>query len=56
LRLAHACDLLSDPAADHIKMESIATDCGFNNRISFYRCFVAKYDISPNAFRKLARK
>ena len=56
LRLAYACDLLSDPATANLKMESIAADSGFNNRYSFYRFFVAKYDISPNEFRKLAQR
>ena len=55
LRLAHACDLLSDPGVS-TNIENIAFDSGFNNRFSFYRCFVEKYDISPKEFRKLAQK
>ena len=53
LRLAHACALLSDPE-NNCRIEEIAGASGFNNRVSFYRCFVAKYDIPPDEFRKLA--
>ena len=55
MRLAHACTLLSD-AENDANIENIAFECGFKNRTSFYRCFTAKYDISPRDFRNLAKK
>ena len=55
MRLVHACTLLSD-AGNNAGIENIAFECGFKNRTTFYRCFAAKYDMSPRDFRNLVKK
>ena len=55
LRLAYACDLLSDLAGNDLIVK-IADESGFSNRFSFYRHFVAKYGISPTEFREMKKK
>ena len=50
-RIDHAHHLLSDPL-NITNVSKIAKDCGFNNRTSFYRGFVARYGVSPNEYRE----
>ncbi|MDR0811115.1 MAG: helix-turn-helix domain-containing protein [Paludibacter sp.] len=37
-----------------LPIETIAQQCGFNSRTTFYRFFVAQYNLSPTAYRKMA--
>jgi len=55
LRVAYACDLLSD-SANNTGIVKIAAECGFKNRISFYRCFMAIHGISPTEYRNKNKK
>lgn len=51
-RVRQAIRLLSDPASDHLSLETIAFDSGFSTRQTFYRAFKAQTGISPAAYRK----
>lgn len=55
LRLAHARELLAQPD-DRLSIEGIALNSGFGSRASFYRVFRSCYGLSPDEFRKIARK
>ena len=54
-RLIYAHAMLSDPSCK-AGITDIAISSGFSNRVSFYRCFVAKYGISPTELRKTVTK
>jgi len=51
-RLQEAIRLLSDPAQNHLTIDQILTDCGFNNRQTFYSLFRTNTGVSPSVFRK----
>lgn len=51
-RIRQAICLLSNPANDHLSLETIAFDSGFSTRQTFYRAFKAQTGISPAAYRK----
>ena len=54
-RIDHAEYLLSNPADNNnIKISKIANVCGFSNRMSFYRDFVARYGVTPSECRRKA--
>jgi AraC-like DNA-binding protein len=38
-----------------LTVETIAADCGFNNRQTFYRLFKEQYNISPAEYRKMVK-
>jgi two-component system, response regulator YesN len=48
LRLARACDLLTDP---RLSVKEVAYRAGFKEPSSFYRAFRAKYDSTPRQYR-----
>ncbi|MDR2776329.1 MAG: helix-turn-helix domain-containing protein [Tannerella sp.] len=55
LRLLHARKLLVEKK-ENLTIDAIAFESGFNSRSAFYRVFRKKYELSPDEFRKLARK
>ncbi len=52
-RLANALDKLLQP---NLKIIDIALEAGFESQESFTRAFKKVYDMTPNAYRKLANK
>jgi AraC-like DNA-binding protein len=38
-----------------LNIETIAEGCGFNSRITFYRLFRERYQMSPRDYRKMAK-
>ncbi|MFK7800073.1 MAG: helix-turn-helix domain-containing protein [Anaerolineae bacterium] len=52
-RLANALDKLLDP---NIRIIDIAFEAGFESQEAFTRAFKKVYEMTPNAFRKLANK
>ena len=53
-RVKEAVRLMSDPVKKHVTIDGIAGDCGFNDRISFYRVFKKSTGVPPATFRKQA--
>lgn len=43
---------LSDPKYRHLKIASLAEDCGFNSKSSFYRYFKSVHQMTPTAYLK----
>ena len=39
-----------------LSMETIAEECGFNTRNTFYRLFLERYQITPAEYRKMTKK
>lgn len=50
-RIKEAIKLLSDQKHDHLSIDGIAEECGFANRVSFYRSFKKETGISPSNFK-----
>ncbi|MEW7279690.1 helix-turn-helix transcriptional regulator [Aquimarina sp. 2201CG1-2-11] len=50
-RVNEVKEKLSDPANHHLKMMTIAYDCGFNSKTSFNRIFKNTVGISPSQFK-----
>lgn len=50
-RIKEAIKLLSDTKNNNYTIDAIAFDCGFSNRISFYRSFKKETGISPTEFK-----
>ena len=55
LRLSYACELLLT-VSEKYTIEAIALEAGFSSRPTFYRHFRAKYELSPEEFRKIAKE
>ncbi|MDL2222905.1 AraC family transcriptional regulator [Bacteroidales bacterium OttesenSCG-928-M11] len=53
-RIKEAIRRLSDRQNNNYTIDAIAFDCGFSNRISFYRSFKKKVGISPSEFKEHA--
>jgi len=51
-RLNEALIYLQDNSKSRKTIETIAADCGFGSRSSFYRAFFKVYAITPTAYRK----
>jgi AraC-like DNA-binding protein len=51
-RIEHAKHMLKDPRYAHYKIEAIAIDSGFNNKVTFNKAFVKFTAINPSTFRK----
>lgn len=51
-RIMEAVNLLNDPAYDAEKIMSIAYDCGFNSKSSFFSVFKKVMNQTPSEFRK----
>ena len=43
---------LLDPAYSHFKIASLAEDCGFNSKASFYRYFKSTHQMTPTEYLK----
>jgi len=56
LRLSHAAHKLLLSSNEKITIEGIAIDAGFNSYATFYRLFRQKYGLSPDEFKKIAKK
>ncbi|WP_179213340.1 helix-turn-helix domain-containing protein [Ekhidna lutea] len=54
-RIEHAKSLLVDPKHDHFKIEAIAMDSGFNNKVTFYKAFTKETGTTPSAYRRAKR-
>ena len=53
-RVAHSKILLRDPSYDNYKIEAIALDAGFNNKVTFYKAFAKFTNTTPSQYRKQA--
>lgn len=51
-RVRNAILLLSDPANDHLTLETIAFDSGFSSRTTFYRVFKAQTGLNATKYRR----
>ncbi|MEQ9297920.1 MAG: helix-turn-helix domain-containing protein [Cyclobacteriaceae bacterium] len=51
-RINYAKELLANPKFDYYKIEAIAIDSGFNNKVTFHKAFVKLTNTTPAAFRK----
>jgi len=51
-RIKHAKKLLHDPSYDRYKIEAIANESGFNNKVTFYSAFSKFEGTTPAKFRK----
>lgn len=54
-RIETAKQHLHNPKYDHYKIEAIALESGFNNKVTFYKAFTKFTDETPSAFRKQKR-
>lgn len=50
-RVAHAREMLKANKYAHYKIEAIALECGFSNKVSFYKAFKSEMKMSPREFR-----
>ncbi|MBL7809225.1 MAG: AraC family transcriptional regulator [Saprospiraceae bacterium] len=50
-RVAHVRKLLTDPAYGQHTILQIAFEAGFNNKVSFNRCFKKEFGLTPSAYR-----
>jgi AraC-like DNA-binding protein len=55
LRLSYARELLLNPS-EKLTIEAVATDAGFNTRMTFYRLFHKTYGLTPDEYKKSAKK
>lgn len=55
-RVAHSKKLLTDVAYKNYKIEAIAQESGFNNKVTFYKAFSKFTSLTPSAFRKMQEK
>lgn len=51
-RVKYAEGLLKSPDFQHFKIEAIAIDSGFNNKVTFYKAFTSIHQVTPSSFRK----
>lgn len=51
-RVDYAKILLHNPSYDNFKIEAIALDAGFNNKVTFYKAFAKFAQTTPSQFRK----
>lgn len=50
MRVDEAVRLVSDGWLDTHTIDALATECGFANRVSFYRAFKQQKGVSPTEF------
>lgn len=55
-RIEFAKRMLLDSKFDHFKIEAIAIDSGFNNKVTFHKAFVKFTKVTPSVFRAESRK
>jgi AraC-like DNA-binding protein len=51
-RVNYAKNLLKDPGFQQYKIEAIAQESGFNNKVTFYKAFTKFLKITPSKYRK----
>ncbi|HLH91164.1 MAG TPA: AraC family transcriptional regulator [Xanthobacteraceae bacterium] len=51
LRLQKARRMLADRRNDHLRLNEVALDCGFNEVTYFHRCFRRRFGASPTQYR-----
>ena len=56
LRVEHAKRMLTDTKHDHYKIEAIALDSGFSNKVTFNKAFTKFTHKTPSAFRSESKK
>ena len=54
-RAIYAADLLRKDEFDHYKIDVIAKEAGFNNKVTFYKAFSKVMGITPAAYRKQSK-
>jgi len=55
-RIEHSKELLINPTYANYKIEAIALDSGFNNKVTFYKAFSKFTNTTPSKFRKEENK
>jgi len=50
-RIGHAKEMLKDKSFDHYKIEAIALESGFNNKVTFHKAFQKFQDCTPASYR-----
>lgn len=55
-RIEEAEKMLKDSKLQNYKIEAIAADCGFNNKVTFYNAFSKFTGTTPSKFRKLNKR
>ena len=51
-RIDRAKQLLVDQEFDNYKIEAIGYECGFNNKVTFYKAFSKFEGITPAMYKK----
>lgn len=51
-RVQHAMEMLRDPKFGHYKIEAVAIDSGFNNKVTFNKAFLKCVKSTPSTYRK----
>ena len=54
-RINYAEGILRDPSFDHYKIEAVALDAGFSNKVTFHKTFVKYHQETPASFRNRIR-
>ncbi len=54
-RINESCDLLKKPESNNLTIESIAYDCGFGSKASFYNSFKKFKNCTPNEWKENSR-
>ncbi len=54
-RINYAKELLANPDFDHYKVEAVAIDSGFNNKVTFYKAFTKVTGTTPSSYRKYVK-
>ena len=52
LRLREVEKRLKDPQYSHLKIASIAEECGFKSRSAFYKAFKERHGVTPSRYLK----
>jgi len=55
-RVEYSKKLFVDPNYNNFKIEAIAKDSGFNNKVTFYKSFSKFVNLTPSAYRKMHKK
>ncbi|WP_106792446.1 AraC family transcriptional regulator [Aquimarina sp. Aq78] len=55
-RVTYSQKLLKDTAYNIYKIEAIATESGFNNKVTFYKAFTKHTSTTPSKYRNLNKK
>ncbi len=50
-RVEHAKGILSNSDLDHFKIEAVALESGFNNKVTFHKAFVKRTGMTPAVLR-----